>query len=91
MRVLETVRLMDDASRRRAKLESELDHLREQILVADAAYENATTQASHDAADTECQRLRKQLRALRTQLRELNADSGGLRPKGRAKAQTAGE
>ncbi|HLH09172.1 MAG TPA: hypothetical protein VKW78_18185 [Terriglobales bacterium] len=82
---------MDDFSRQRADLENELDNLREQLLVADERYENATAVADRDAADEDCQRLRRELRARREELRDLNAERGSKRAVPRARAQAAGK
>lgn len=40
---------------------TQLDEIRELLLVADAKYENATSIAERDAADAECNRLRAEI------------------------------
>jgi hypothetical protein len=45
----------------RGDLLTQLDELRELLLVADAKYENATSIAERDSADEECHRLRAEI------------------------------
>lgn len=82
---------MNDFSQKRAVLESELDDLREQLLAADEAYENAASESQRDAADQACQRLRRELRTRREELRSLNAERGSTSQGQRVKTQAAGK
>jgi uncharacterized protein (DUF3084 family) len=66
--------MSDALDKQRDNLENELDELRDELLVADANYENATTIAERDAADVECKRLRSELHARQQQLRTLKED-----------------
>jgi hypothetical protein len=65
---------MNAFNKQRDNLEKELDDLREELLVADANYENATTIAQRDAVDVECKRLRAELKARQQQLRTVKED-----------------
>lgn len=79
---------MAEAINRRTQLENELDALREELLLADEGYETAQSVAEREAADGNCQRIRRRIQSLREELRNLNADCSP-QMKSRAKAHAA--
>jgi DNA-binding ferritin-like protein len=88
---------MSAFSKQRENLEDELDELGEELLAADANYENAVTIPALRAAEAECKRLRAEIKARRQQLRALLEDlESGSDPTTSAespkkKSQAAGE
>jgi len=79
------------------ELESDLGRLREQLLIADAKYENAICIAERHTADIECKRLRDEIRATQLQLRSLRealenpSDPGAVSEAPKKKSQSVGD